>query len=332
MWLQSLGANVVGYSLDPPTQPSLFEIVGPSGVDIRGDVRDLDHLERVFAEFQPDVVFHLAAQAIVLDSYQLSRETMESNVQGTWNVLEAAKNTDCVEAIVAITTDKVYANQGWVYGYRENDRLGSGDPYSTSKAMCELVVESYRNAFFAPRGVLVATARAGNVIGGGDFTPHRLVPDCMKALFEDEAVLIRNPRSVRPWLYVLEALRGYLMLGAGLLEKRTELASAWNFGPAEACSVTAKQIGEKCVELAGSGSLELGKPPEELKEMPLLRLNWDAAAHSLGWQPLLSWEEALEETVLWYRAWHEEKRMREVCQELIERYQVKGNMYAKKSI
>ena len=240
-WLLELGANVVGYSLEePPTQPSNFEVMGLSRLinDVRGDIRDFPALQNAIVEYRPDVIFHLAAQPIVLHSMTKPKLTMDTNAGGTVNVLEAMRTTTSARALVSITTDKVYENKEWLWGYRETDRLGGHDPYSASKGMAELAIASYRDSFFPPNkyeehGVAVASVRAGNVIGGGDFADFRLVPDCMRALMAGEPIGIRNPLSVRPWQHVLEPLSGYLWLGAKLLQGGPDLAGAWNFGPQE---------------------------------------------------------------------------------------------------
>lgn len=246
LWLQSLGAQVCGFSLDPATKPSLFELarVGEGIDDRRADLRDLGALLEVLADVQPQIVLHLAAQPLVREGYRDPLGTYSSNVMGTLNLLEAIRQIGGVRACVLVTTDKVYANQEWLWPYRENEPLGGHDPYSSSKACCELLAQSYAASFFsaerfAEHGLALATARAGNVLGGGDFAPERLIPDVLKAWSADEPVTLRYPQAVRPWQHALEPLAGYLQLAAGLYEQGPEFAGAWNFGPGEAdmCSV-----------------------------------------------------------------------------------------------
>ncbi|MEZ4515518.1 MAG: CDP-glucose 4,6-dehydratase [Chloroflexota bacterium] len=240
-WLLNLGATVVGYSLpDPPTEPSNFIVSNLSEkvIDVRGDIRDFETLQATVAQYRPTLIFHMAAQPIVLRSVELPKLTIDTNAGGTVNILEAIRTTDSVRALVSITTDKVYENQEWIWGYRESDQLGGHDPYSASKAMAELAIAAYRSTYFPPEdyaehGVAIASVRAGNVIGGGDFADFRLVPDCMKALMDGRPIGVRNPLSVRPWQHVLEPLSGYLWLGIKLLQDGPAFAEAWNFGPLE---------------------------------------------------------------------------------------------------
>ncbi len=318
IWLHELGAKVVGYSLDPPTTPSNFEVccLGERITDVRGDVRDLAKLCETIEKYRPQVIFHLAAQAILLRSLEDPKETMDTNVGGTVNILEAVRKSDCVKAVVCITSDKCYENQGWFWGYRENDQLGGRDPYSASKGMAELAISAYRRSFFpnhryAEHGVAIASTRAGNVIGGGDFGEYRLVPDCMRALMEGKPILVRNPDSVRPWQDVLEPLSGYLWLAAKLLENGADFAEAWNFGPMEPAGVTTREVAEKAIELWGSGSWVPADSGKSKIEVGLLRLNWDKAANRLAWRPVYTWEESLAETVKWFRLYHERKAGKE---------------------
>ena len=309
-WLLELGADVVGYSLDElPTEPSLFEVMDLSHHinDVRGDIRDFPTLQKVTAEYQPDVIFHLAAQPIVLHSITDPKLTMDTNTGGTVNILEAMRITASARALVAITTDKVYQNKEWLWGYRETDRLGGHDPYSASKGMAELAIASYRDSFFPPNkyeehGVALASVRAGNVIGGGDFADFRLVPDCMRALMAGEPIAIRNPLSIRPWQHVLEPLSGYLWLGAKLLQGSPDMAEAWNFGPKEQRGIPAQQLADKLVDLWGDGSWEHTEPGFAKIETGQLRLSWEKAAERLQWHPVYTWEEALGEIVAWFKA------------------------------
>lgn len=319
-WLIQLGADVIGYSLpEPPTTPSLFEVtkLGEYITDVRGDIRDLEHLQQTMATYRPQIVFHLAAQPIVLRGLEQPQATFEVNAGGTVNVLEAVRTADSVRAVVCVTTDKVYENQEWDWGYRENDRLGGRDPYSASKAMAELAIAAYRYSYFsadryAAHGVAVASARAGNVIGGGDFADYRLIPDCLRALMTDEPIAVRNPLSIRPWQHVLESLSGYLWLGAKLLREGAAVAEAWNFGPLEQKGVTAQALVEKLISLWGAGSWVHTHPAAKAVETGQLRLSWEKAAARLGWRPVYTWEEALAEIVAWFQAYRREEAMYEV--------------------
>ena len=237
LWLEMLGAKVIGYSIDIPTKPSLFEMVKPKCIDIRANISDFKKLNSVIKKYKPDIIFHLAAQPLVRLSYKKTLDTYQTNVIGTANILESIKLNKFVKAVVAITTDKVYLNNETGKPFRENDPLGGYDPYSASKAACEIVISSYRDSFFNIRdygkkhNTLIASARAGNVIGGGDFAKDRLIPDFIKAILANKNLKIRNPKAIRPWQHVLEPLSGYLMLGAKLLKGKKEFAQAWNFGP-----------------------------------------------------------------------------------------------------
>ena len=332
IWLHELGANVVGYSLDPPTTPSNFALshLAERVVDVRGDVRDMARLEQTIRDHRPQAILHLAAQPLVLLSYREPRETMVVNVGGTLNVLEAVRRTEMRGAVLCITTDKVYKNREWLWGYREIDELGGHDPYSASKAMAELAIESYRQSFFSPtqydaHGLALASARAGNVIGGGDWGEHRLIPDLVRALIGGEPMQLRNPGYVRPWQIVFESLSGYLWLTAKLLgADASHFCEAWNLGPQEHRAVTTKEIVRQAIALWGSGTYTCGTAQTEV-ETALLRLNWDKAAARLGWRSIYSWEEALSETIEWYRTYNEKSSgnyidMYDACVAQIQRY------------
>jgi CDP-glucose 4,6-dehydratase len=311
IWLHELGARVVGYSLDPPTEPSNFVLSHLAGklVDLREDVRDYGQLRQAVEQYRPSVVFHLAAQPLVLLSYREPKETLDVNVGGTVNVLEVARTTDAIRAVVCVTTDKVYRNRNWTWGYRENDELGGHDPYSASKAMAELAVASYSEAFFsggssAERGVAVASARAGNVLGGGDWGHDRLVPDCVRALIDRRPIPLHKPSCVRPWQSVFEPLSGYLWLAAKLLsDEGSRYAGAWNFGPPERRAVTTEELVCAAIDLWGDGSYAVTGGRDEV-ETSVLRLNWDKAANQLGWWPVYDWKEALAETIAWFKTFH----------------------------
>lgn len=307
MWLARMGAVVRGYSLDPPTDPSLFEVARVSTLvdDQRGDIRDFDHLSCSVREFAPEVVFHLAAQPLVRASYEDPLGTHATNVMGTANVLECVRKTDSVRAVVVVTTDKCYENREWEWSYRENDRLGGHDPYSSSKACAELITASYRKSFFSPRSgeqlPAIATARAGNVIGGGDWSQDRLVPDLIRGFVSGNSVSIRNPNSVRPWQHVLEPLSGYLLLAERLVNNSAGFAEAWNFGPNEDDTWTVAKIADEMAHRWGSSAkwnLDGNHHPHEAHS---LRLDASKARAALGWRPRLSLEQSIEMTVDWYK-------------------------------
>lgn len=331
LWLTELGARVIGYSLpDPPTQPSNFELMdlGRHVIDIRGDIRDFDQLTETIATYRPSLVFHLAAQPIVLHSFEQPRLTFETNALGTVNILEAIRASTSIRALVSITTDKVYENEEWLWGYRENDRLGGHDPYSASKAMAELAIASYRHSYWSVpedrdgegNQPAVASVRAGNVIGGGDFADYRLVPDCMRALMAAEPILIRNPNSIRPWQHVLEPLSGYLWLAVKLLHEGQTFAQAWNFGPLEQQGVTTQSLAQKLVHYWGSGSWECMQPAGAKAETGYLRLSWEKAASAFQWRPVYTLDEALAEITAWFKAYQGGSDMHEVSREHIATY------------
>ncbi len=309
-WLQALGAEVTGYALAPPTRPSCFELCGLERIveSRAGDIRDFALLWRTFREVEPEVVFHLAAQPLVRESYRSPRETFDTNVGGTVNLLECVRLQPSVRSVVVVTSDKCYQNREWDFGYREIDPLGGRDPYSASKGCAELVTAAYRSSFFedasAGRRVGVASARAGNVIGGGDWGVDRLIPDCVRATSQGRPVRLRSPDSVRPWQHVLEPLAGYLQLGAGLLDEPERLGGAWNFGPTEPEMPTVREVAERFLAALGRGSLEVVPPGEAgLHEARQLRLSCHKAVTRLRWRPLLTLAEALDWTAEWYAAW-----------------------------
>ncbi|MGZ3633263.1 MAG: CDP-glucose 4,6-dehydratase [Parachlamydiaceae bacterium] len=326
--LRQLGANVVGYALPPTTTPNLFEMakLNEKLTHIEGDIRDYRALKQALKQANPDFVFHLAAQAIVLDGYKSPKETFDVNAGGTVNLLEALRDSPQTKGCLIITTDKVYENKHWVWGYRENDALGGKDPYSASKSMAELATEAYRNSFFSgPQKslLLIATARAGNIIGGGDFSDFRILPDCVRALNANVPIKVRNPQSARPWLYVLDALIGYLQLGAALLDGDSSKADSWNFGPHENRAITVQEIVERAITVWGTGAwLDNSQGPKQA-EMPLLRLNWDKAANILHWAPKYSWKEALHTTIDWYRSAYTENDIHALCLKKIHEYMEK---------
>ena len=333
LWLNAMGASVVGYSLpEPPTNPSNYEIagIGRNVIDLRGDIRDYDSLRAVIEQHKPELVIHFAAQTTVLPSYQQPKLSLDTNVGGTINVLEAIRTTDSVKAVVLCATDKVYENKEWIWGYRENDELGGYDPYSTGKAMAELAANSYRRSFFsgmgsaAKRDTAVGSVRAGNVIGGGDFTENGLLADTMRSILNHESIYLRNPSSTRPWQYVLEPLSGYLRLAEKLLNDGQDYAEAWNFGPLQHTAITTLEVVEKLVDLwdGERAPIEYDRTQvsEKLHEAHSLHLNWDKSASLLQWRPVFTIEEALSETVKWYQAYQRGDDMYHVCNALLQNY------------
>jgi CDP-glucose 4,6-dehydratase len=309
-WLLLLCAEVTGFSISVPTQPSLYESLGLSGQiqDLRGDVRWFQDVQAAMAKAAPEVVIHMAAQALVLPSYADPLTTFETNVMGTANVLEAARHCPSVRSVVIVTTDKCYANNEWQYGYREADALGGHDPYSASKAAAEMVVASYRSSFFDAGSALtektgVASVRSGNVIGGGDWAADRLVPDCMRALMEGSPIVVRSPGSVRPWQHVLEPLSGYLWLGALLAGDPATYGGAWNFGPNPESAVSVERlVGLVCQAWGGTARFETATSVQALSEAGILRLDCTKARSQLGWYPVYDMGEAVQQTVAWYRS------------------------------
>jgi CDP-glucose 4,6-dehydratase len=313
LWLARMGAQVTGYALDAPTSPSLYELaaVGDKLVrSVHADVRDRVRLAAVMAESRPEVVFHLAAQSLVRLSYQQPVETYETNVMGTVHVLEAARLVDGVRALVMVTSDKCYENNEWVWGYRESDPMGGFDPYSSSKGCAELVIAAYRRSFFPPSGwqqhrIAVASVRAGNVIGGGDWATDRLVPDLMRGFIAGQRVPIRHPAATRPWQHVLEPLSGYLLLAERLWEG-AEHAEGWNFGPDPGDARPVAWIADRLAQLWGNGVGWVQDADPRPHEAAYLQLDWSKAHRRLGWQPIWSLEESLERIADWYRAFQED--------------------------
>ncbi len=319
-WLQSAGAEVTGLALPARTREDFFYL---SGLEQRvesiiGDIQERETLVKTIQESAPEIIFHLAAQPIVRRSYRQPAATFATNVMGTVNVLEAVRQTPSVRAVVVITSDKCYANEEWEYPYRENDRLGGRDPYSASKAAAEVVTAAYRSSFFST-GPLVATARAGNVIGGGDWQEDRLLPDCIRALMRGKTIHIRHPTAVRPWQHVLEPLAGYLELGKRLLENESTYAEAWNFGPDPEAFITVKELVERIITVWGAGGWQRDGQ-EGPHEAGLLMLDSTKARRQLQWHPRWSVGQAVQETVAWYRAAYEGQDMARFTLHQIERY------------
>lgn len=304
-WLRDAGADVTGYALPPePDRPSLYDLAGVGdGVhSVLGDVRDGAALAAALRAAAPEVVFHLAAQSLVRRSYAEPAETFETNVMGTVRLLDAVRQTPSVRAVVIVTSDKCYENRGLARGYRETDPMGGHDPYSASKGCTELVAAAYRRSFLADRGVAVGSVRAGNVIGGGDWAADRLVPDLMRAAADGRSTPIRNPDAVRPWQFVLEPLRGYLLLGRVLAECGDGFAAGWNFGPRAADAVPVREVVRRMAELWPRIVADLTPDPAAPHEARLLRLDCTRARDALGWEPLLSLDDTVGLTVTWYRA------------------------------
>jgi CDP-glucose 4,6-dehydratase len=323
-WLHQMGAKVVGYSLEAPTNPNHIELLNLDIISIIGDIRDLDKLNKTFETYKPDIVFHLAAQPLVRLSYENPIETYETNVMGTLKVLEACKNTS-VKAIVNITSDKAYENKEWIWGYRENDPMGGYDPYSSSKGCADLLATSYRNSYFnlndykKTHNTLLATCRAGNVIGGGDWAKDRLITDIMLSVSQGKKVKIRNPHATRPWQHVLEPLSGYLHVGQKLLEERAEFGDAWNFGPSDEGSITVEEVVQNVKKHWDKIDYEINRDPNQLHEANLLKLDCSKAHILLKWKDVWDSDTTFEKTVKWYKAYYEEDK-KVLTQEDLESY------------
>lgn len=325
--LNELGADVYGFALDPPTNPSLYKEAKIDDLvsSYIGDIRDLDYLRQVMLDVQPEIVIHMAAQPLVRESYKIPVETYSVNVMGTVNLLEACRKTSSVKAIVNVTTDKCYENKEWHWGYRENEPMGGYDPYSNSKGCSELVTASYRNSYFNPRdyelhGVAVASARAGNVIGGGDWAGDRLIPDFIRAISNKDRVKIRSPFAIRPWQHVLEPLSGYLMLAAMLYTKGVDYANAWNFGPDDNDAKNVEWIIQRICSLWGEGaSYDIDSNPQP-HEANYLKLDCSKAKAELGWYPRWDIHKTLETIVLWNKAFVQNENIREITINQIKDY------------
>jgi CDP-glucose 4,6-dehydratase len=326
LWLSSAGAEVHGYSTAPPTNPNLFTLARVGdwlASHVIGDVRDGEATRRAMVAASPEFVFHLAAQPLVRESYREPVETFAVNVIGTVNVLEAVRSIASVRAVVNVTTDKCYENKEWLWGYREFDPLGGRDPYASSKSCSELVTAAYRDSFLAKAGVAVATARAGNVIGGGDWAPDRLLPDFFRALADGRMLEVRFPDATRPWQHVLEPLSGYLLLAEQLALKGQQRASSWNFGPDEDDTRSVRWVLDQlAARIPGAGWRHVGG--EHVHEAGLLKLDSSKARGELGWRPRWPLARALESAVEWYSAWRENQDMHEVCLTQIRAYQGGG--------
>jgi CDP-glucose 4,6-dehydratase len=322
LWLQSMGAHVHGYALSPPTVPNLFRTArvetGMAGSEI-ADIRDADKLARAMQVARPEIVFHLAAQPLVRYAYDHPVETYAVNVMGTVHVLEAVRATPGVKAVVNVTTDKCYENREWPWGYRENEAMGGHDPYSSSKGCAELVTAAYRRSFLESAGVALASARAGNVIGGGDWAEDRLVPDILRAMDAGETLKIRSPNAIRPWQHVLEPLSGYLMVAERLYANGSDFAGAWNFGPADEDARPVQWIVERFAEMRSSMRWQCDEAPQP-HEAHYLKLDSSKARSLLNWQPRSRLKEALQKTLDWHDAWRKAQDMRTVTLQQIAEY------------
>ena len=311
LWLQSLNAEVAGYALDPPSKHNHFDLLDLQMKDIRGDVRDSEKLKRELKTFRPDIVFHLAAQPLVRYSYENPLETFQTNVMGTLNLFESCRKTDSVAAIVNITSDKCYENKEWIWGYREHDPVGGHDPYSASKGCAELATNSYRRSFFPlddyqkTHHTLMASARAGNVIGGGDWGDDRLVPDIMRAANKNEKAIIRHPQAIRPWQHVLDPLCGYLFLGEHLLEGKPRFSGAWNFGPIDKGHRSVLSVIKGLQKHWSNIAYEIRVDERNPHEANVLKLDCSKAHAKLKWKPVWDSDNALEKTAKWYKEYYE---------------------------
>lgn len=333
IWLNSMGSIVTGYSLPPNTSPSLFDKAGIADLidrSIFGDIRKLDQLSKDLMDASPEIVIHMAAQALVRDSYSNPIETYETNVMGTANLLESVRSCPSVKSVLIITTDKCYENKEWVWGYRENEPLGGHDPYSSSKACAELVTSAYQKSFFPDHaygmhGVAIASARAGNVIGGGDWSKDRLIPDAIRALEKNETLMIRNPGATRPWQHVLEPLSGYLTLSERLYTQGVEYASAWNFGPRDADVKTVREVVDLLAKkFKGQFRWEHEIAPQ-VHEANLLKLDCSKAQSFLNWQPRWNLDQALDAIVDWHlRSKGLPLEIQKLCMEQIQAYAESG--------
>jgi CDP-glucose 4,6-dehydratase len=323
--LKEMGAQVAGYSLPPATEPNLFSLAGLSGrmKSCFGDIRDLKGLSDITFQAAPEVVFHLAAQALVNKSYTDPVGNYSTNIMGTVNLLEACRLSGSVRSIVVVTSDKCYENDETGRAYTETDRLGGNDPYSSSKACAEIITHAYRKSFYSgPLSAGVASARAGNVIGGGDWAEYRLLPDCLRALEMNAEIVIRNPDSIRPWQHVLDPLHGYLLLAYRLFKNASSFSSSWNFGPDENACVKVKDLAREVISQWGSGECRHAGRYEPFKEACLLRLDNAKAKRELGWRPFWDVRKAVGKTVQWHKAYLDKADMYNVCCEQIKEHQL----------
>lgn len=329
IWLRELGAIVIGVGKDPYTERDnyvLSQIGRCISVDVRADIRDGERLKNIFREYEPEIVFHLAAQPLVRLSYSQPVETYETNVMGSINIMEAIRATESVKVAVMITTDKCYENKEQIWGYRENEPMGGYDPYSSSKGCCEIAISSWRRSFFNPADygqkhhVSIASVRAGNVIGGGDWAKDRIIPDCVRAIEADRPIEIRNPQSIRPWQHVLEPLSGYMLLAQKMWEKPTEYCEGWNFGPRMESVTPVWNVAKMLVDSYGKGLLKDASVPNALHEAKLLMLDITKAQVKLGWQPRMNIEQCIELVANWYKMYKITDDVYSLCVSEIENY------------
>jgi CDP-glucose 4,6-dehydratase len=321
--LKEIGAEVMGYALDPVDSTNHFDLLELNKKinHMVGDICDSDRLLKAMLGFQPDFVFHLAAQALVRPSYNNPRKTFETNIIGSVNLLEAVRSCKSVRSLVYITSDKCYENVEWIWGYRENDQLGGRDPYSASKAAAEIVFSSYSRSFFADQSDIgAATTRAGNVIGGGDWAIDRIVPDCIRSVQGGIPINVRNPNATRPWQHVLEPLSGYLLLGAQLFSDPKQFSGSWNFGPAPSDVRTVRDVAEVIFSHLGKGCINVVKSDPNVHEARLLQLNCDKANRQLGWYPRWNSDKTLEATAVWYKKVMVGENVEQVSRNQIKEY------------
>jgi CDP-glucose 4,6-dehydratase len=305
VWLTMLGAEVIGYSQEPPSDPNMFEAINLEDrvTHVKGDVRHEDRLTSVFESIKPDIVFHLAAQPIVRRSYKEPKRTYQTNIMGTVNLLEAVRATDSVRACVIVTSDKCYEDKEWVYGYRETDPMGGYDPYSSSKGCAELVTAAYRKSYSLP----ISSVRAGNVIGGGDWGEDRLIPDCVRALSQQKPIQVRYPNAMRSWQYVLDVLHGYLLLGGLMHEEGDNVSGSWNFGPNDESVITVEELVRHIIEYWGKGAY-IANSGTQPHEATLLKLDTSKARALLGWKPVYRLDQAIGRAASWYKGYYKGMR------------------------
>lgn len=322
--LLDAGAEVTGYALEPPTQPNLYSLSGLEGHihSVIGDVRDLNHLQKVFHQAKPEIVFHLAAQPIVKEGYRDPVGTYSTNVMGTVHVLECVRQSDTVQSVVNVTTDKVYYNQEWAWGYRENEQLDGYDPYSNSKSCSELVSSCYARSFLSAAQIPISTMRAGNVIGGGDFAPNRIVPDCIRSAMSGKPIMVRNPHSIRPYQHVLEPLMAYLLVAKEQCENH-DLAGSYNIGPDDIDCVTTGQLVDLFCNTWGNGVSWLNHHnPNAPHEANILRLDCSKLKNTFNWHPLWHVSEAIQQTIAWTRVWQSQGSIADEMSREIRSYQL----------
>lgn len=328
IWLHELGAEVIGVALDPFTERDNYVLSGIGKkikADIRADICDGKRMKEIFQEYQPEIVFHLAAQPLVRLSYDIPVDTYETNVMGTINIMEAMRVTDCVKVGIMITTDKCYENKEQIWGYRENEPMGGYDPYSSSKGAAEIAIASWRRSFFNPADygakhhVSLASVRAGNVIGGGDWALDRIIPDCIKALESGKTIDIRSPKAIRPWQHVLEPLSGYMLLAQKMWDEPTKYCEGWNFGPRAESITPVWDVAQDVIKYYGSGTLNNVSDPNAPHEAKLLMLDISKAKFLLGWEPRMNIHQCVELTVDWYQR-YKQNNVYKICKEQINKY------------